>query len=220
MTTPEPTRPERRSYPEPTIRRLREREAGPATAMLVRAFVESPLIGVVAPDPARRDEASRWMLGSNLRYGLLYGEVWAALSPRRAVQGAAIWWAPAYVEPDDDRSERSGLADGLLVVGPAAWGRLAELSANMGELHHRAVHEPHWYLALVGVDPAAQRQGIAGKLLQPMLDRLDEARMPAYLETGQPRNVAYYPRFGFEVAGEFTHLSTGLTFWGMRRDPR
>jgi ribosomal protein S18 acetylase RimI-like enzyme len=214
MTAPD------RPMPEPTIRRLHQRELGPATGMLVRAFVESPLTGVVAPDPASRDAASRWMFGSNLRYGLLYGEVWAALSPRRVVQGAAIWWAPECVDPDDVRSERSGLADGLLVVGPAAWGRLAELSTHMAELHHRAVPEPHWYLAVIGVEPSAQGQGIAGKLLQPMLDRLDAAKMPAYLETGQPRNVAYYPRFGFEVAGQFTLPGSGTTFWGMRRDPR
>jgi GNAT superfamily N-acetyltransferase len=188
--------------------------------MLVRAFVESPLTGVMAPDPASRDAASRWLLGSNLRYGVRYGEVWVALSPRRVVQGAAIWWAPEYVDPDDERSEQSGLADGLLVVGPTAWSRLVELSTHMAELHHHAMQEPHWYLAVIGVEPSAQGQGIAGKLLQPMLDRLDAAKMPAYLETGLPRNVAYYPRFGFGVAGQFTLTSTGTTFWGMRRDPR
>ena len=52
-----------RPMPAPTIRRLHARELGPATAMLVRAFVESPLSAVVAPDLASRDAASRWMFG-------------------------------------------------------------------------------------------------------------------------------------------------------------
>src|SRR4051794_10002142 len=189
--------------PEPVIRRLREREIETATAMLVRAFVESPLAQVVAPDPARQTAASRWLFGSNLRYGHLYGEVWAAIGARRSIQGAAIWWAPEFVDPDDERSEASGLADGLLVIGPAAWERLRELSAGMTHLHHGVMPEPHWYLALLGVEPSAQGRGIAGQILRPMLDRLDAERLPAYLETGKPSNVAYYPRYGFEVYGEF-----------------
>jgi len=203
----------------PLIRRLREREIGQAAGMLARAFKDAPLTEVLAPDPARRDAASRWLFGSNLRYGHQYGEVWAAIGPGRAVDGAAIWWAPDYVEPDDERSEQSGLADGLLVVGPVAWNRLAELAGSMADLHQRAAPGPHWYLAFIGVEPALQGRGIAGQLLRPMLDRLDAERLPAYLETAVPRNVAYYPRFGFEVTGEVTPPS-GVTFWGMRRHPR
>src|SRR3954454_7979057 len=121
--------------PEPTIRQLRERELGPATAVLVRAFVEPPLTGVLEPDSARRDAASRWLFGSNLRYGLRYGEVWAAVGARATVQGSAIWWAPEYTEPDDERSEQPGFADGMLVVARAAWSRLEVLGSCSATLH-------------------------------------------------------------------------------------
>jgi RimJ/RimL family protein N-acetyltransferase len=205
---------------DPIIRRLRERELGQTAAMLARAFADAPLTQVLAPDASRRDAASRWLFGSHLRYASRWGENWAAFGPGRAVQGAAIWWEPAYVEPDDERSEESGLADGVLVVGPAAWDRMAALGRAMSDLHRRVAADPHWYLAILGVEPSAQGRGIVGTLLQPMLDRLDAERLPAYLETGNPRNLTYYPRFGFEVVGEVEIPGAGLTFWGMRREPR
>jgi ribosomal protein S18 acetylase RimI-like enzyme len=206
--------------PDPTIRQLRERELGPTTAMLARAFMEAPLTQVLAPDRARRDAASRWLFGSHLRYARRWGEAWAAVGPGRAITGASIWWAPEYVEPDDERSEESGLADGLLVVGPTAWGQLAELGRAMSELHQRSAPDVHWYLAVLGVDPSARGHGLAGQILSPMLDRLDAERLPAYLETGNPQNLTYYPRYGFEVVGEVEIPGVGLTFWGMRREPR
>jgi RimJ/RimL family protein N-acetyltransferase len=97
---------------------------------------------------------------------------------------------------------------------------MAELGRAMGDLHRCQAPDPHWYLAIVGVEPAARGRGLAGQILRPMLDRLDADRLPAYLETGNPRNLTYYPRFGFEVVGAVENPSTGLTFWGMRRDPR
>ena len=54
------------------------------------------------------------------------------------------------------------------------WQRIAE-----GK-HPR---EPHWYLALLGVDPALQGRGFGPHLMQPVLDRCDSDRLPAYLET-------------------------------------
>src|SRR3954463_12424862 len=123
--------------PEPLIRQLREREYERAAATLARAFRDAPLTQLLAPDPARRDPAGRWLFGSHLRYASRWGEAWGAFGPGRAVQGAAIWWAPEYVEPDDDRSEEAGLADGLLAIGPTAWGRLADLGQAMTDLHQR-----------------------------------------------------------------------------------
>jgi hypothetical protein len=57
------------------------------------------------------------------------------------------------------------------------------------------------------------------QVLAPVLDRLDAEGLPAYLETAQPRNVSYYRRYGFEVAGELALPANDLVFWGMRRDP-
>ena len=55
---------------------------------------------------------------------------------------------------------------------------------------------PHWYLETMGVDPAAQRQGLGGRLLEPVLRIADRDRVDCYLETADPRNADYYPATG------------------------
>ena len=60
--------------------------------------------------------------------------------------------------------------------------------------------EPHWYLAALGVDPAAQRKGVGATLMRAGLGRCDREGTPAYLECLE-RLVPYYQRFGFETRG-------------------
>ena len=78
---------------------------------------------------------------------------------------------------------------------------------------------PHWYLAIMGVDPQWQGRGIGSKLMRPALEVLDAEGMPAYLEASTPRSRALYERHGFAVTGEFNLPSGGPTLWQMWRDP-
>lgn len=65
----------------------------------------------------------------------------------------------------------------------------------MGEAHPE---EPHWYLPLIGVDPAAQGRGIGSALMKAALLRCDEEGVPAYLEATSEKNVPLYERHGFQ----------------------
>ncbi len=206
--------------PDAAVRQLEPIEIGLAGAMLARAFWDGPLIGLLAPDPARREEVSRWFFEANARYGLLYGDVWAVVGADDAVRGCAIWWAPEHVEPDEERSTLSGLADGPLVVGPSGWARLRQLSSFTSVLHHRVAPDRHWYLSVLGVEPALQGHGIGSRVMGPILDRLDAEGLPAYLETAVARNVAFYRRHGFEIGAEATDPSRGIVVRAMRRDPQ
>jgi ribosomal protein S18 acetylase RimI-like enzyme len=203
-----------------TVRLLREGEIDAVTALLTRAFWSTPLTETFSPDPAHREPISRWLFGSNARYGFHYGEVWVAAAADGALLGAGIWWGPEFVQVDDERAARSGLADASSVFDEAGLARRRAVASVLGSLHHTAMPDRHWYLAFLGVDPDAQGRGVAAQILAPVLDRLDAERLPAFLETGQPGNVRYYRRYGFEVAGELALPSSDLVFWGMRRDPR
>jgi ribosomal protein S18 acetylase RimI-like enzyme len=203
-----------------TIRRLREDEVPAVSALLTRVFWSTPISETLSPDPVRREAISRWLFASNARYGLLYGEVWAAAGADGALIGAAIWWGPDFVQPDAERAALSGLADAPGIFDQAGFARRHEVAVVLDALHHAAVPKRHWYLTFLGVEPEAQGRGVAGQLLAPMIDRLDRERLPAFLETAQPRNVSYYRRYGFEVAGEMPLPSSDIVFWGMRRDPR
>ncbi|MGO8147977.1 GNAT family N-acetyltransferase, partial [Rhizobium leguminosarum] len=52
--------------------------------------------------------------------------------------------------------------------------------------------EPHWYLTLIGVDPAHQGKGHGDVLMAYALARCDHDHTPAYLESSNPRNIPFY----------------------------
>jgi ribosomal protein S18 acetylase RimI-like enzyme len=112
---------------------------------------------------------------------------------------------------------RGGMVAAPLRVRWSILRRLAAVEARAQALHDRYTPEPHWYLAQIGVEPAQQRQGIASRLLHPMLAHLDAQALPCYLETENEVNVAFYERRGFRVVAEDAGLPAGLHIWAMRR---
>jgi ribosomal protein S18 acetylase RimI-like enzyme len=66
----------------------------------------------------------------------------------------------------------------------------------MGKYHPQ---EPHWYLPLIGVDPAHQGKGFGSALLGHALEICDRDHLPAYLESSNPLNIPLYRRHGFEL---------------------
>lgn len=61
--------------------------------------------------------------------------------------------------------------------------------------------EPHWYLAIIGVDPVRQGYVVGAALLRSRFRRCDEEGLPAYLESSKLENVPLYQHFGFHVTG-------------------
>src|SRR5690606_32320732 len=62
--------------------------------------------------------------------------------------------------------------------------------------------EPHWYLPMIGVDPAYQGTGVGSALMAEALKAVDRDGLIAYLESSNPKNISLYERHGFEVIGE------------------
>jgi len=62
---------------------------------------------------------------------------------------------------------------------------------------------PHYYLGVIGVDPASQGSGVGKQLLKSFceLSAADPLSEGVYLETAQPSNIAFYERAGFLETG-------------------
>jgi ribosomal protein S18 acetylase RimI-like enzyme len=210
------TRPEDGASKAPIVlRRLRGDEIGAASLMLARTFVTDVFPALLADDVTARFEASRWAFEGFLRYGLAFGEVWVAGD----LEGITIWWAPAYVEPDDEGARLVGLDTKPEVLTDKEWQRFNSFGVLSAEVHHASVQGPHWYLNTIGVVPEAQGKGVGTALLDAMFERLDREGLPAYLDTGTDENVNYYKRRGFVVQAERIDPETGIRIRGMRRDP-
>ena len=76
-----------------------------------------------------------------------------------------------------------------------------------------------WYLHYVGVRPAAQGKGHGGRIIRAQTGLADAQRLPCWLETATPANVALYERLGFVTQVEWDVPGGGPHFWGMMREP-
>jgi ribosomal protein S18 acetylase RimI-like enzyme len=125
---------------------------------------------------------------------------------------AAALWFPPGAQPDEEALV--ALIESSVPAGDHA--TVFAVLENMGELHPE---EPHWYLPLIGTDPAQQSRGHGSALLKHALAICDAQKMPAYLEATSPRNVKLYQRHGFEVLGTI-QAGTSPTITPMLRKPR
>ena len=109
-------------------------------------------------------------------------------------QDAAALWLPPGIESD------SGALAALIeeTVAPERQAVVGEVAGEMQHYHPKA---PHWYLSMLGVDPARQGRGLGSALLKHTLSRVDDENAVAYLESSNMKNVPLYERHGFEVMG-------------------
>ena len=125
--------------------------------------------------------------------------------------GAALWLPPG-IQPDQDAMA------GIFEESTSEQVRadLADVIAQMDACHPG---EPHWYLPLIGVDPARQGKGYGSALLRPVTAICDRDRTIAYLESSNPRNIPLYERHGFEVIGRI-QSGASPTIVPMLRQPQ
>jgi len=191
---------------------LKERDAG--AAVLGRAFTEYELFRHYFPDETERRAAADTFAFIALSISLKYGEVYMS---SEKLEGVAAWLPPGKSPFGVWQIMRSVPLSTLVRFGRQGAGRMRAYGRFVDNLHRRLVPYPHWYLQIIGVDPAYQGQGFSSRLLRPVLERIDSERMPCYLETNAVKNVAIYRRFGFEVVSEDRMPGTEVTTFAMLR---
>lgn len=186
--------------------------------MLARSFDDSPLMRHCIPGDRRRPSILRSFFRASIRDARPFGNVFVARDGDR-VLGAAVWLPPGRYPPSTSRQLRQ--LSGTLTLGPmapkAVRPSLRYLRASES-VHPRT---PHWYLAVLGVDPSFQGQGLGGRLLEPILECADAEGIPVYLETDRERNLAFYARYRFGLVDTLLpDGDAGPPEWTMWRDPR
>lgn len=162
--------------------------------MLARAFYDDPVFGWMLPAGGLRHRRLRRYFVTELHHeSLRHGAVEVACADGR-VAGAAVWFPPGTW---------SGTEVSALPGYLRAFGRrlviVSQYQSVAVSAHPR--EEPHWYLAIIGVDPVRQGHGVGAALLRSRLLRCDEEGLPAYLESSKLENVPLYQHFGFHVTG-------------------
>jgi ribosomal protein S18 acetylase RimI-like enzyme len=150
------------------------------------------------------DPVMRWLYPKDGPYRTHFGELVPAFGGRAFTEQTA-WelddlpavalWLPPDVGPDGD----AVMAMFDASVSSDKIGDVREVLDQMDQAHPTI---RHWYLAFIGVDSARQGQGLGTELMNQCLEIVDKDHLPAYLDSTNPRNVAFYERHGFKVTGE------------------
>jgi GNAT superfamily N-acetyltransferase len=184
--------------------------------VLARAFEDDPVAAYVIPDPHQRARCLPSFYALPAALAERFGEAFVT-GPE--LLGAALWFPPGLTDFGPGHFQAVGAGSLAKELPEGALARFLSLVGYLDGLRKRDVPQPHWYLAILGVEPELQGRGIGGALMHPILDRCDPEGLPCYLETQKERNVPFYERHGFRVVVEVDEPTSGIRFWTMLREP-
>jgi ribosomal protein S18 acetylase RimI-like enzyme len=193
--------------PAPSIVQVQNDSRARAIATIVSAFASDPV--------------ERWLFPDLEQYQTRFGEFVAAFAGEAFDQltvwtlgdfhAVAVWLAPGAAV--DETTIAAVLTD---AVADEQHEDMFSVLEQMDRAHPTF---EHWYLPWLGVLPDAQGAGRGGQLLEHGLTIVDSDHLPAYLETPNPRTIAFYERHGFAVTAESRSGSCPLVI-SMLRDAR
>jgi len=197
-------------YDQRRVHQARRHELTSLADVLSRSFFDDPVMSWLMPE-----ERNRYR---RLRHAYL---VELAVYHRRNVvyttsdHGATALWAP----PLRWRERPTDVIRSLPRLLAAFQGRSIPGLRLLQAVEKVHPQEPHWYLGILGADPARQGTGAGRAVVDAGLAHADQEGLGAYLESSKAANIPFYERFGFRVTGEVT-IAGSPTQYTMWRDPR
>jgi ribosomal protein S18 acetylase RimI-like enzyme len=185
---------------------------GEASDVLARAFQDDPAWVWLLPDAERRARLLPWLF--RVGFDVTAADVWATPGP---ILGAARWLPPGRP------AMRVGPTLRALVTTPFHLGAATALFLSYGraveQMRAEVAAGPHWYLAGIGVEPSAQRQGVGSALLRPGIEAAARDGLPTVLLTNNEANLEFYESHGFAVVRQGRTPEDGPNAWAMVRSP-
>jgi GNAT superfamily N-acetyltransferase len=183
-------------------------DARAVAACLTSAFHRDPVWGRWA-FPEEGTRAQR--LFELMRFFVLAGvrRPWVRMTDE--AEAAAVWVPPGVAEfsPAEEAA-----------FGPMLHSLFGDRADELGALfaqfdEHHPDSEPHYYLSLWATHRKHAGRGLGTALLRANLARIDQERMPAYLESTNSANLPRYEALGFRPRSEFGPASGPVitTMW-------
>ena len=194
--------------------RIKKDSAEPAVKVLSEAFKEYPLLQFYFPDNSIREKISNYFLSMAVYSGIRYGEVYAT---SENLEGIAVWIPSKNYPLTLWKMLRSVPISKIFGFGRHGGSKLKHFNEFIDTIHQQQTPFKHWFLQAIGIAPRFQGKGYASKLIKPMLNKIDNEKLPCYLETISEKNVSIYEHFGFKTIHKTTIPKTPLMNWAMLR---
>lgn len=182
--------------------------------ILSNAFFSDPIYQNAIRNENKRNKILSALFKSIINYGLFFGKTYIVKG-----KGIALWLPPGEERISLARALKAGMYKTPFEVGIPALLRISQFSRISEKMHHEFASEPHWYLFLLAIDPEYQRIGLGKRLMQPILNLADQQNQICYLDTSNPLAVKFYLQHGFQIAAEAHTPISGISIWGLRREP-
>ena len=185
-----------------------------AAQVVSQAFVDDPLTTFMFPTKSTRVKTlhtfSRIYGEINIRNGRGYGV-------GEPLQGVAFWKFPTQEDVSISVKSVVKFLPLLFSMYPIGYWRARVILSRIETLHEKYAAEPHFYLDNLAVLPATRGQGLASKLIRPILEMADVQTSVAYTDTVTESNVPLYEHFGFRCVEASPVDGTGITVYALRR---
>lgn len=195
---------------------LRNSDLTQVARVCARAFKHAPHIEYFFPNENQRESDSAALFKMRIRYGCLRGEVHVT-SPN--LEGIAVWIPSSQADMTLWGQVRAGGIRLYRAVGSDAVDRMTRVGKHNDQLRERHVPDRYMFLSILAIDPEHQHRGHATRLVQGMLNRLDQDGISCYAETTERNLLAFYQRLGFKPGDESAVPGTDLIVWPMVRPP-
>ena len=157
--------------------------------MMTRAFIADPPSRFLYPELDKYQRA----------FPRFIAAVAGAAFDRHGAYGIANLAGVALWLPPGAHSDETALE--ILFEETIPAGRRAEVFEIIERRRNYHPAEPHWHLAMMGVEPDEVRKAYGSALLEAGLARVDRSGQTAYLEATNPQSIPLYERFGFRLVG-------------------
>lgn len=185
--------------------------------ILAQALFDDPFSIYCLPNIKLRRAALEWFYTRAAAITERFGQTYLSAGGKNAT---ALWLPPGNTKISLGQIISSGLWIAPMKLGFKPLGRFFTLISQLERQHEKAMHEEHWYLFALGVEPQFQGEGLGSALLEPILKEADTKKQSCYLETAKEKNIAFYQKHAFHVVNKAFLPKEGPQFWTMARPPQ
>lgn len=184
-----------------------------AIKIYAEAFVDDPLFQYFLPNENSRLKTLYSFFRAVMKYSIQFGEIYGIGEP---LGGLALWETPLVKKKIKLRGFVQCRFE-RVIFSPFFWTflRAARVGLKAKKLHKKYAQGDHFYLNILAVHPDFQGNGLATKLVKPMIKKARDHGMDVYLETSNKENVPMYEHLGFEAVEQVNFGDNQLSIWSL-----
>ena len=194
---------------------LSKEQIKPASQVISKAFFDDPLMVYLFPKPKERKMKLESMMELLIRIGIKYGVAHATSSN---LEGIAIWFPSNRAKISPIMGLLNGGISYFFKLGIKAVKKQNGFYNYVFSKHTKLIPSQHWYLSIIGINPALQGKGFSHILFDSMFNKIDKENVPCFLDTNNEKNLPVYERFGFKILEKYEVPGTDIVNWAMIRE--